>query len=236
MTNPTPYFDFDYFESRDVILRRLKKFSLAAILRLEQDNPGGIFDALIADLKAKHDVLFGTMLSADTGIAKRRGYAPKMWGAIEGLQDQLEEDEDLINYKSKKNSLIGPAFFPNGRTEYTNATLETADLLFQRVVGAATTHAAALGTDFDAAQYTALYDQFKTGRQGTGEGDEQTDKARAAGVSARDELTQRLTDAVKLVAAQFLRDTPRCEKYFPFHLLLPGEHDKEEVATDGVDS
>jgi hypothetical protein len=228
MTNPTPFFDNDYFETRDVILRRLKKFSLAAILRLEQDNPKGVFDTLLVDLKVHHDALFGTMLSADQGTNKRRGYAVQMWSALEGLQNQLETDEALIDYKSKKNPLIRAEFLPKGRTEYTNATLETADLLFQRVVNAATAHAATLGAEFDASRYTALYEQFKAGRQGTGEGDEQSAKARAEGISVRDQLTQRLTDAVKLVAAQFLRDEARCAAYFPFHLLQPGEHDAED--------
>ncbi len=227
MINPTPYFDSDFFNTRDVILRRLKKFSLAAILRLEQDNPGGTFTALFADLKAKHDALFGTMLAADAGTGKRRGYATQMWGALEGLQDLLEADEALIDYKTQKNALIRPAFFPNSRTEYSNATLETADLLFQRAVNAATAHAATLGAEFDATKYTALYTQFKAGRQGTGEGDEQTATARAEGLSAREDLTQRLTDAVKIVAGEFLRDSARCAKFFPFHLLLPGEHDQE---------
>lgn len=227
MINPTLFFDHDYFETNDVILRRLKKFSLAAILRLEADNPNGVFNALTADLRSRHDALFGTMLSTDAGISKRRGHAAMMWQAIEGLQDALSDDEALIEYKTKKLPLLSAAFFPNGRNEYTRATLETADLLFQRVVNAATTHAAALGADFDAPRYTALYEQFKAGRQGTGEGDEQSAKARAEGVSVRDQLTQRLTDAVKLVAAQFLRDEARCAAYFPFYLLQPGEHDAE---------
>jgi hypothetical protein len=94
MTNPIPFFDFDFFETRDVILRRLKKFSLAAITNLEQDNPDGVFDQLILNLKKRHDTLFGTMLSADAGVSQRRSYAPLMWGAIADLQDQLEEDED----------------------------------------------------------------------------------------------------------------------------------------------
>lgn len=228
MTNPIPFFDFDFFETRDVTLRRLKKFSLAAITNLEQDNPGGVFDQLIADLKADHDTLFGTMLSADPGISQRRSYAPLMWGAIAELQDQLEEDEDLIVYKTKKNPLVGPAFFPNGRTEYCNASLLTADLLFQRAVNAATAHEAALGPEFDKTRYTALQEQFQTARKEVGKGDEQTADARAQATSARNELTMRLTDAVKKVAAEFLRDTPRCEKYFPVHLLVRGEHDKEE--------
>ncbi|MBC7447202.1 MAG: hypothetical protein H7330_04020 [Hymenobacteraceae bacterium] len=229
MINPIPFFDSDFFDTRDVILRRLKKFSLAVILRLEQDNPASTFDALIASLKAFHDTLFGTMLAADKGIAQRRGYAPLMWGAIASLQDLLEADQDLIEYKGKKNPLIEAAFFPNGRNEYTKATLETADLLFSRAKDAATAHAATLGADFDKTKYLALYEQFKTARQQVGEGDEQAGAARAEGVSARDELTLRLTDAVKLVSVEFLRDAPRCEKFFPVHLLLPGEHDKEEV-------
>ena len=56
------------------------------------------------------------------------------------VQHQLEEDENLIDYKSKKTSAIRLAFFPNGRREHTRATLLTADLLFQRAQPATTIH------------------------------------------------------------------------------------------------
>jgi hypothetical protein len=80
------------------------------------------------------------------------------------LQHQLEEDEDLIAYKDKKNSALYPAFLPNGRSEYTQATLLTAELLLSR--------AATLGPDFDATRYTAFLAAFVAARSGTGAGDE----------------------------------------------------------------
>ena len=219
MLNPIPFFAADYFDTRDVTLNRLQKFSLDVIQRLTQDNPGKVFDGLIATLTTYHTALFGSMAAADAGISQRRSGAQVMWGALADLQDQLEEDEELIKYKSKKLPAIGTAFFPNGRNEYTQATLLTADVLFNRAKQAAITHAATLGADFDAAKYTQFYDDFKTGRDGTGKGDEQSAKARAKAKNQREDLTERLTDAVKLVAAQFLRDEARCAAYFRVELL-----------------
>ena len=219
MLNPTPYFAPDYFATKNVTLPRLQKFALSVIQRLALDNPGQVFDALVKDLTTYYEALFGSVTAADAGISQRRTAAQQMWGAIADLQHQLEEDEPLIDYKSKKTPAIRLAFFPNNRTEYVDATLLTADKLFERAQNAATAHAKALGTDFDAAPYAAYYAAFKAGRDGTGAGDEQSAKARAEAQHHRGDLTARLSDAVKLVAAQFPRDEARCATYFRVGLL-----------------
>ena len=219
MLNPTPFFAPDYFATKDVTLPRLQKFALSVIQRLTLDNPGQGFDALIKDLTTYYEALFGSVTAADAGISQRRTSAQQMWGALADLQHQLEEDEDLIDYKSKKTPAIRLAFFPTNRTEYVDATLLTADKLFERAQNAATAHAKALGPDFDPALYAGFYAAFKAGRDGTGAGDEQSAKARAAAQHHRDDLTHRLTDAVKLVAAQCLRDEARASAYFQVGLL-----------------
>ncbi|MBF9221453.1 hypothetical protein [Hymenobacter ruricola] len=219
MLNPTPYFAADYFGTRDVTLPRLQKFALSVIQRLGLDNPDQVFDPLIKDLTTHYESLFGSITAADAGISQRRSSAQKMWGALADLQDRLEEDEDLIDYKSKKNPAIRLAFFPTNRTEYVDATLLTADKLFERAKNAASTYAKALGPEFDPTLYAGFYAAFKAGRDGTGAGDEQSAKARAAAQHHRDDLTHRLTDAVKLVAAQFPRDEARAAAYFPVGLL-----------------
>ncbi|MGY3088377.1 hypothetical protein ACVWYF_001410 [Hymenobacter sp. UYAg731] len=218
MLNPTPFFA-DYFATTDVTLPRLQKFSLDVLQRLALDNPGGAFTQLIADLTAYHTALFGSMAAADAGTSQRRTSAQQMWGALADLQHELEEDEDFIEYKSKKTPAIRLDFFPNGRTEYSKASLLTADLLFARAETAATIHATALGTEFDAARYTSLYAAFQAGRDGIGAGDEQSAKARAEAQTHRQDLTLRLTDAVKLVAAHFPRDEARAVAYFRLGLL-----------------
>jgi hypothetical protein len=178
MVNPTPFFAPDYFATQDVTLPRLQKFSLDVAQRLALDNPGGAFKALLADLTIYHTTLFGSMAATDAGISQRRTGAQLLWGALADLQHQLEEDEALIDYKSKKDPAIRLAFFPNGRTEYSKASQLTADLLFARAEKAALAHAKALGTEFDPALYTRLYTVFKAGRDDTGAGDEQSTKAR----------------------------------------------------------
>ena len=231
MLNPTPYFAPDYFGTRDVTLPRLQKFALSVIQRFTLDNPGQVFDALIQNLTAYYEALFGSLTAADAGISQRRSSAQQMWGALADLQHQLEEDEDLIDYKSKKNPAIRLAFFPTNRTEYVDATLLTADKLFERAQNAATAHATALGADFDPARYAGFYTAFKAGRDGTGAGDEQSAKARAEAQHHRDDLTLRLTDAVKLVAAQFPRDEARCRAYFLVGLLQAPAAAKTEKAS-----
>ncbi|MDQ2770529.1 MAG: hypothetical protein M3Y54_08520 [Bacteroidota bacterium] len=219
MVNPTPFFAPDFFATKDVTLPRLQKFALDAIQRLTLDNPGQAFDTLIADLTTYYEALFGSITATDAGISQRRGSAQLMWGALADLQHQLEADEALIKYKSQKTPAIRAAFFPNGRTEYGKASLLTADVLLERASTAAATHAKALGTEFDATRYAGFYAAFKAGRDGTGAGDEQSAKARAAAETHRADLTARLTDAAKLVAAQFLRDEARAAAYFRVELL-----------------
>ena len=223
MLNPTPFFAADYFATRDVTLGRLQKFTVDVITRLTQDNPGGAFAALVADLTARHTDLFGAQASADAGLSQRSTAAQLMWGALADLQAQLEDDEELLRYKAKKTPALLADFLPHGRSEYASASLLTAELLLHRAATAATTHAKTLGTDFDAARYTGFLQAFLAARQATGQGDEQTAKARAAATTHRQDLTLRLTDAVKLVAAHYLRDAARAAAYFRFELLQPKE-------------
>ena len=219
MLDPTPFLAADYYATKDVTLPRLQKYSVDVILRLGLDNPGGVFTPLIADLTRLHTALFGAITAADAGISQRRTAAQVMWGALADLQHQLDEDKELLNYKSKKTPAIRQDFFPNGRQEYAQATLLTAELLLERAAKAAAIHAKKLGEEFDASLYAGFRDAFIAGRDGTGTGDEQTAKARAEAQTHRQALTLRLTDAVKLVAAQFPRDAARATAYFRVGLL-----------------
>jgi|GEM_PF-2247708 len=220
MLNPTPFFAADYFATRDVTLGRLQKFTVDVITRLTEDNPGQVFDALLTDLTALHTALFGAQASADAGLSQRSTAAQQMWGALADLQAQLEADEELLRYKAKKTPALLADFLPHGRYEYTRATLATAELLLHRAATAAATHAPALGSDFDASRYAGFLQAFRAAREATGQGDEQAAKARAAATTHRQDLTLRLTDAVKLVAAHCLRDEARAAAYFRLELLL----------------
>ena len=65
---------------------------------------------------------------------------------------------------------------------------------------------------------SAALGRFPT-RLGTVADDEQSIKARAEAQHHRADLTGRLTDATKLLAAQFLRNEARCAAYFRVGLL-----------------
>lgn len=232
MLDPAPFFAADYFATKDVTLARLQKFTVDVILRLIQDNPKQVFDALIQDLTTYHADLFGAQASADAGLSQRRTAAQQMWGALADLQTQLEEDEELLRYKAKKTPALLADFLPHGRSEYAQATLLTAELLLSRAATAAATHAKTLGADFDASRYTGFLQAFRAARQATGQGDEQTAKARAAANTHRQDLTLRLTDAVKLVAAHYLRDEARAA-YFQVRLLQAPEAAGATATTNG---
>ena len=75
------------------------------------------------------------------------------------------------------------------------------------------------GGYYYASLHTVYYATFKKARADTGAGDEQSAKNRAAAKTHRQDITQRLCDAVKLVATQFLRDEARMSAYFPTGLL-----------------
>jgi len=119
---------------------------------------------------------------------------------VEGHADlphQLEEDQDLIEYKAKKHPALYPAFFPSGRSEY-----KAKKHLAHGRAAEPPTPPLAPG----AARYATFRDAFVAARAGTGASDEQSAQARAKAAGHRQALTQRLTDAVNLVAAQHLHD------------------------------
>lgn len=237
MTNLPTVFDDNYFNDKDITSKRLLKFTDVVRVRLKADDLGGKLLAIEAEIGDHAADLFADVRAVDTGTGVRRGNAKEMWAALRGLNQQLDDDDELIWLKAKKNALIGTAFFPNGgRAEYIRATLLTADLLFQRVVKAAHDHAAALGDDFDAGKYDALYTRFKNGREGTQQGDATVATGRAATADKnRVDLEKALTRAVKQVAALLPHDPARAARYFPTELLFrgKGESEGEGDATDG---
>ncbi|MFD2719188.1 hypothetical protein ACFST9_10710 [Hymenobacter monticola] len=78
------------------------------------------------------------------------------------LQHQFDEDKELLNYESTKMPTIRHDFFPNGRKEYAQTTLLTAELLLARAAKAAT-HAKTLGADFGTTRHTGFRDAFRDG-------------------------------------------------------------------------
>ncbi|MBC7448714.1 MAG: hypothetical protein H7330_11715, partial [Hymenobacteraceae bacterium] len=157
MTDLNVVFDEDYFSDKNITFRRLQKFVGEVLARMLADSLGGKLTAVRAEVDDHATDLFGDMKAVDQATGERRGNAKGMWAALRGLNTLLDADDELIWLKAKQNPLLGTAFFPTGsRTEYGRATLLTADVLFARVVKAATDHAAALGPEFDASKYTAL--------------------------------------------------------------------------------
>lgn len=234
MTDLFVVFDPDYFNDKNITLKRLQKFTGEVRIRLLADTINGKLVAVEAEIGDHTADLFGDMAAVDQGIGQRRGNAQLMWAALRGLNTQLDADDELIWLKAKKNPLIGTAFFPTGsRTEYGRASLLTADVLFARVQQAVLDHTTALGPDFSPAPYAALQTQFDAARGHTRNADAATGTGRADTADEhRPALTQALTRAVKTVAALLPHDPARAAKYFPTELLLPatGEPATDEAA------
>jgi hypothetical protein len=230
MTNLDAVFDENYYNDKDITNKRLLKFTDVVRTRFREANMGGKLNAAEAELGDHAAQLAADLQAVDQGTGTRRGNAKMMWGAIRGLNQQLDADDELIWLKAKKNALIGTAFFPKGsRTEYGNANLLTVDLLFQRAVKAAHDHATALGDEFDPQKYDTLYQQFKDGRDGTQKGDAQVATGRADTADEnRTDLELALTRATKLVASLYPHDPARAAQYFPTELLFRKEGEPED--------
>lgn len=119
------------------------------IALLEAHNPGGIYDAIILEIKARRDLMKNAISARDSEGTEQEGSTILMNTTItafikfarirEGLIKSTFEGDDTPQYEE---------FFPHGLTEYDQATVGTIETLMDRMVTKATKYETELGTTF----------------------------------------------------------------------------------------
>jgi len=194
------YYD-DYFEPIEVAEGVFVEGVDRHIAKLENHNPGGIYDQNVTDTKAKQEVLKSIISARDSEGTEQLGSTIVMDAAKaafikfaqirEGALKSTFEGTDAAQYKE---------FLPGGLTEIDNSTLANIETIMDRWVTKATLYETELGTPFKT-DCIAKRTSFLTARA-----------AQLTNIGQVSDLTSAVKAALKQMALQLttnVRDTAK---------------------------
>jgi len=206
------------FDDRQISVAELTNFSSDHIERLRANNPGAIFNAILADTELKHNALEAATNALGTDTSQREGRTVDMNDVVADFKKAVSRTEGLIRFTYGKQSGTYQEFYPNGITEYTNMTIEDAETLIARFNTAVANHSGDLPPAVVAefAQHLADYQSARQAQQQEkGEVGGSRDDVRNAQVA----LQLQLTVNVLTIALNFSNDTQKADVYFDQSLL-----------------
>jgi len=153
------FFNFfeNIFDTDRISDDNLRKFCEDHIGRLTQNNSGGEFTIILTDITNKYTLYFGKMSNEDIAFAVQQSLTATVDNLIESFKDEASKQEKLISYHFAETTPAYQEFYPQGVTEYRNATKANVELLMARMVSACTAHQAVLGPAI-----VTLFTGFKT--------------------------------------------------------------------------
>ena len=172
---------------KDVSLERTLRYFDTTIARMDADPLDGKLADRLAASKAVRLQFFGSATAADAALTMQKGLTDDVEELMKKMGHELSERyEGAIRGAFGKTGDGYTAFFPNGLTEYGQATRERMPGLVQRLSDAATTHQADLAPAVVAAlkgyktSWDALREDQLKGIGQTEADDDAVTKARAA--------------------------------------------------------
>jgi len=220
------------FLSAKISKDRLQSFCEDHIQRLNANNPGGIFTAILAAVTAAYNAYFGDVASEAVNLAVQEGKTIAMNESRVALEKNLSENEKLVAYTYRNNNAVYEEFYPLGLTEYQNAdlpTFETITLRYRTVLG---NHAA----DFTPAfvlEYNTKQGTFVTNRQAqsTAKGNVASERSDIA--TTKPILAKQLTVNLLTISLEYVGDESKADVYFDQIILDAAFRESERrVAND----
>lgn len=130
---------------RNVSLERVLRYFDTTIARMAADPLDGKLTERLNASRAVRTQFFGSATAADAALTLQKGLTDQVEALTERMGDELSQRyEGAIRGAFGKGSAAYAAFFPNGLTEYGDATREQMPGLVQRLHAAAETHKADL--------------------------------------------------------------------------------------------
>lgn len=209
----------DLFNEEKIINPRLASYTNDHLARMVSNNPGGVFNTIIANTETAVTA-FGVALELKgSSIGNRKGTTVTKNQARKSFTTYIRQQEGTIKGKFGQESEPYIQFFPNGLTVFNNATDIGYQELVDNIVARATQYVADLGVPFKDA-VTALADDYTNAEdaQTTEKGD--VSNADAVLDTERTDLTKQLTINALTIALQFPLQPDKVETYFDTSLLF----------------
>ena len=206
------------FLSPQISRLRLKAFADKHIVRLTTNNPGGIFDGILADMIAAYTAYFQDIQDIDIVNAALKSLNASTNNAQRALLEKIRELEPYIKYTYRNDVAVYLLFYPAGLNEYNDANQLSFESLAVRFKSTLTTHSA----DFPPAELTAfttLMGNYSTARTNENAAEGTAGEERSEIGNTKKVLCTQLTFNLLTIALHFLGDEAKCEAYFDQAIL-----------------
>lgn len=193
----------------------------------ESGDHAGQFAAIVAATQPLFDAFSLTMTDRDSTGVEREAETLAKNQALKTFQTAVSRREGLIRSAFDRTAPQYQEFFPQGLTEYAQATLENAEVLVDRMAAKTLKYVLQLGqpiVDEFAALRTAFKAALTTQQEQTGDVANAIRQRQAARVALSRQLMLNALDLAKL----FLGQPERCADFFDLSIIKEPVRAKKE--------
>ncbi len=213
-------FFINHFDTKAISDDTMKELTQKHLVSMSENNPGNIYDTLITDTTQVYTNYFGAMTDEATKIAIKEGKTVTMNVKLTEFKDFVSQQEGLIRSKWGVKSAEYQEFYPQGITEYLQATLASIEQIMVRYINAATTYQLDLGAPF-VTDVTTLSDEFIAARQSQISLMAIVEGKKSETSVKRDVVEIQLMKNLLIIASNNVGDETKVEDYFDQSLIRP---------------
>jgi hypothetical protein len=211
------------FDDKNIINTRLLNFARNAKANLVKQNTATEYDAQITLLTNTIEALEDDLGGIDTGLTVQKGKTRTNNQVLAAFKKTMSDEEPFIaRALGGSGTAAYLEFYPNGITEYGNATKTNMPTLTSRINKAATKYTTQLGALLSATLqgYAALWEASREDQELQKGG---VKDGRAERSTTRYDLEIALVKTIHHIAERFAGDVDKCKSFFSFHLLFPNK-------------
>lgn len=227
------YFD-DFFDDKHYSLNELLKYSNDHHSKMKKNNPGGVFDSLLADTGVHISTVEAISKLLESNLASRQDETIDVNEVLIKFKKEASHVENLIAYTLNRKSGDYQNFYPHGVTEYTNMNLENAKYKMTRFVGAFDKFPGKFPESV-VKKFQKLLSNFKKeiGEQSDEKADISGNREKLS--KARKALQLQLTKNIHVIAAEFPGDKEKAAVYTNQSLLNDVDDSSYELLSGSLD-
>lgn len=203
------------FHSSRLIDDDLRQFSQDHLQRLAKASA---YPALLGELTTAYSDYFGAITDEDTATAVRISLTQTVNDAVADFKDAASRYEGSVRSQYGKDAAVYLEFYPQGVTEYREATLGELETLMQRLSDAFTRHSADLGAA-KATTFTSLLTRFQTARNAQLSQKGAVSANKSGTSDAREVVEKQLMRSIHTIALDFIGDPAGALVFFDQSLV-----------------
>lgn len=212
-----------HFRTKKISDSNLREFAQEHLSALNSENPGGIYDELIAETTLKYERFRKAISDEETLIARREGSTVAKNHAMKNFQRIISQKEGLVRSAFGKNSGEYQEFFPQKVKEYLHANMGTIDIIMARFLQASIKYQLVLGVEF-ANLFTQLKNEFLNARSTQMELMGKVSNAKSESRDSRREMEKQLMKNLLIIASNNVGEPNKVGIYFNQRLLKYRKH------------